>query len=179
MKSGADRTQGPSSHANGTSNGGAARSPTLEELLGGRLTVLPALLGTTKEDILREIAGSLCSGRPIDAAHIHQVLKDREGIGTTAMFEGAAVPHGRHAGIEGVIACLARSPSGVDFAARDGKPTHVFLALLAPEEDPKQHLKVLARVSRLFSRPGLIRKVVDAPGAAEMVRIVFEGDTAP
>ena len=66
---------------------------------------------------------------------------------------------------------------GVDFDSLDGRPTHLFFLLVAPEDSASLHLKALARVSRLFEGPGLSRASARAPDAAEIYRLIKEEDS--
>src|SRR6185503_21035524 len=98
-----------------------------------------------------EMAGCLADCyRQLDRQKVLDVLLERERISTTAIGEGVAIPHGKLAGVDRVLGAFARSPEGVDFASLDGGPTHLFFALIAPENAAADHLKALARISRLL-----------------------------
>ena len=86
----------------------------------------------------------------IDADRLVEVLWERERLGSTAIGDGIAIPHGKLPGLKGVIGAFGRHPAGVDFDSLDGSPTHLFFLLVAPEDSVGQHLKALARVSRLL-----------------------------
>ena len=75
---------------------------------------------------------------------------ERERISTTAIGEGVAIPHGKLPGLERIYGVFARSSEGVDFNSLDGGPTHLFFVLIAPENAAADHLKALARISRLL-----------------------------
>jgi PTS system nitrogen regulatory IIA component len=123
---------------------------TITDILA-RERVLPELAGTTKAEILEELAKLLDGDVPgVGVATIVDVLRERERLNSTAIGDGIAIPHGRVPNIDNVVAGFARSSAGVDFDSVDRKPTHIFFVLLAPDDAAALHLKALARISRLL-----------------------------
>ena len=113
--------------------------------------VVPSLHGRTKDEVLYELAAALAAAQPgVDAARLADVLRERERLGSTAIGDGIAIPHGKWPGLQSVVAVFGRHAQGVDFDSLDGRPTHLFFLLVAPEDSVGQHLKALARVSRLL-----------------------------
>ena len=113
--------------------------------------IIPEMRSTSKPEALQELAGVL--GRlhaTIDQARLVEVLLEREELGSTAIGEGIAIPHGKLPGIANVIAAFGRSSRGIDFDSLDGSPTRLFFLLVAPEDSAGVHLKALARISRLL-----------------------------
>lgn len=116
-----------------------------------RERVLPELAGSTKAEVLEELAAMLDADLPgIGVTPIVDVLRERERLNSTAIGDGIAIPHGRVSKIENVVAGFARSSAGVEFDSVDRKPTHLFFVLLAPDDAAALHLKALARISRLL-----------------------------
>src|SRR3990172_4943755 len=104
--------------------------------------VLPGLAGRSKEDVIEELAGIVARSHPeIDRARLVQALEERERLNSTALGEGVAIPHGKLGGVKQVLAAFGRSPGGVDFSSLDGKPTHLFFLLVAPEDSAAAPLK--------------------------------------
>src|SRR5215470_13038278 len=125
--------------------------------------VVPAVRGRTKGDIINELAGVVAAGHPeIDRARLVQALEDRERLNSTALGEGIAIPHGKLPGLKRVVAAFGRSTGGIDFSSLDGKPTHLFFLLVAPEDSAGAHLKALARISRLLKDEAFRRRLMDA-----------------
>ncbi|HYD50567.1 MAG TPA: PTS sugar transporter subunit IIA [Terriglobales bacterium] len=127
-----------------------------------RELVIPELRGGTKEQVLRELAEHLAGVHAeIDGNKLVEVLWERERLGSTAIGDGIAIPHGKLPAVRSVLAAFGRHRAGVDFQSLDGKPTHLFFLLVAPEDSVGQHLKALARVSRLLKeasfRTALVR----------------------
>ena len=139
--------------------------------------VVPAVRGRTKGDIINELAGVVVAGHPeIDRARLVQALEDRERLNSTALGEGVAIPHGKLPGLRRVVAAFGRSPAGVDFQSLDGKPTHLFFLLVAPEDSAGAHLKALARISRLLKDDAFRRRLIEASTANELYAIIREED---
>ena len=64
----------------------------------------------------------------------------------------------------------------MDFRAIDGKPTHLFFALFAPENSAGAHLKALARISRIFKNPTFREAILGALGREEIYRLIEAED---
>ena len=139
--------------------------------------VFPDLASTDKAGVLGELCAGLARAWPsLPAAKLSETLLEREKLGSTGIGEGVAIPHGKLPGIPGLIAAFARSIKGVDFASIDGKPTHLFFVLFAPDNSAGLHLKALARISRLFKQPQFRQAILAADGAAGIFRLISEED---
>jgi len=109
------------------------------------------LQAKNKQALLQELAQTLANAHPnISADKFLKTLKAREKLGSTGLGEGVAIPHGKLAELKTLVGCLGISQEGVDFDAFDKKASHLFFALVSPENAPAAHLKALARISRLF-----------------------------
>ncbi|HXG20822.1 MAG TPA: PTS sugar transporter subunit IIA [Methylomirabilota bacterium] len=139
--------------------------------------IAPELQSATKTDVLRELAFHLAAHQPdINPEHLVTVLLDRERLGTTAIGEGIAIPHGKLPGLKGVMAAFGRSLKGVDCHSLDGAPTKLFFLLVAPEDSAGIHLKALARVSRLLKEKSFRDRLLTAKTRAELYRVICEED---
>src|SRR5437867_8679031 len=139
--------------------------------------VIPALAGTTKDDVLRELSRYMAAVHPeIDAGRLVDVLWERERLGSTAIGDGIAIPHGKLPAVHGVLAAFGRHRRGVDFQSLDGRPSTLFFLLVAPEESVGLHLKALARVSRLLKEVSFRERLLSAPNQQELYRIIREED---
>jgi PTS system nitrogen regulatory IIA component len=131
--------------------------------------ILPDLRSTDKVGVLREISEALARAYPqLSAPRLAETLLEREKLGSTGVGEGVAIPHGKLAGLPGLLAAFGRSRQGVDFAAIDGKPTYLFFVLFAPENSAGVHLKALARISRLFKSPQFRSGILEARDAVQI-----------
>ena len=139
--------------------------------------VILDLASSTKDDVLAEMARALAKAEPsLNEERLFQVLMEREGLQSTGIGEGVAIPHGKMSGLDQQVASFARSVGGVDFASIDGQPTQLFFLLVVPEHSRGQHLKALARISR-FCRDATFRsKLTAAESLDEAFRIIEEED---
>jgi nitrogen PTS system EIIA component len=139
--------------------------------------VVPELRGTTKPQVLRELARPLATKyHDLDLSAISGVLAERERLGSTAIGDGIAIPHGKMPGVKQILGTFGRHSQGVDFESLDGKPTHLFFVLVAPEDSTSLHLKALARVSRLFKDGSFRERLMTAKDADEIFRFIVEED---
>ena len=138
--------------------------------------VLASLSGQTGQAVLSELCRPLATSQKVDGQRLLETLLDREKLGSTGIGEGVAIPHGKVSALPGLMASFGRSQAGVDFRAIDGKPTHLFFALVAPENSAGAHLKALARISRIFKNPAFREAILAAPDAAEIYRLIEAED---
>ncbi|HSP99852.1 MAG TPA: PTS sugar transporter subunit IIA [Candidatus Dormibacteraeota bacterium] len=147
------------------------------DILTSEALVAPDLAGADKTAVLRELAEHLArSHAGIDPDRLVEVLWERERLGSTAIGDGIAIPHGKLPGLSGVIGAFGRHPAGVDFESLDGSPTHLFFLLVAPEDSVGQHLKALARVSRLLKDRAFRERLLAAPDRGALFRLIREED---
>ncbi len=140
--------------------------------------VLADLVATAKGAVVDEIAAHIAlKTPPLQAADVARVLKDREALASTAVGDGVAIPHGKMEAAGELRGCVARSLAGVDFASHDGKPTHLFVVLIAPESSTGVHLKALARISRLFKDADFRARLLAQPDAKAMYAALIDEDS--
>ena len=131
-----------------------------------------------KREVLAEMAGSLAKVEPqIEADRLLEVLLEREALQSTGIGEGVAIPHGKMAGFDRLVASFARSPEGVDFDSIDGQPTHHLFLLVVPEHSGGQYLKALARISRFFRDPTFRQQLTDAETVRDVLQAIAEEDS--
>lgn len=135
------------------------------------------LVSTEKSALLAELAGALTRHeKGLDREGLIRALQEREGLQSTGIGEGVAIPHGKIAGLDHLMATFARSQKGVDFDSIDGRPTQLFFLLVVPEQSGGQHLKALARISRFFRDPSFRARLLRATDLEEIFRAIEEED---
>lgn len=144
----------------------------LSELLTEQ-RVTTTLRASTKDAALEALASLLVAGQPgLDQAAVLRVLRDREGLASTGVGDEVAIPHGRVAGASGLFAAIALSPSGVEFDSIDHRPVKIFVAILAPDNRPKDQLSALARVSKLLRDPRVRGRLMQCETPAALLQSV-------
>ena len=139
--------------------------------------VIPELHGSSKSDVLAEMAKHLAVAQGgIDPEILRRVLEERELLASTAIGDGIAIPHGKLDSVNQLVGTLGRSVSGLEFDSIDGKPTHLVFMLVAPASSTGIHLKALARLSRLFRDALFRQRLIEAPDAPAMYRVITEED---
>ncbi len=142
--------------------------------------VVSDLKARDKQEVLRELSAALSRAHPtLKAERLVEVLREREKLGSTGIGEGVAIPHGKLPGLGQLVAAFGVSRQGVDFEAIDGKPTHLFFALVAPENSAGVHLKALARISRLFKNPRFRASILEASTVEAIHALIVQEDARP
>ena len=99
---------------------------------------------------LHALADMLGRGTSIDAAEVERVLAEREALQSTGIGEGVAIPHGALSDVSSQCAALLLVPEGLDFSSIDERAVHILFAVVGPKRATGEHLRTLARVSRLL-----------------------------
>jgi fructose-specific phosphotransferase system IIA component len=148
----------------------------IQDLLDRDLILLD-LRSADKAGVIRELTGHLeRSGRVHDADALAQAVLDREAQGSTGIGEGIAIPHAKSRAISDIVVVFGRSKDGVDFQSLDGKPAHLFFLLVTPEDRPGDHLKVLARISRIMRNAALREQLLRCSLPEELQRLILDED---
>ena len=121
--------------------------------------VLPALKASGKKQLLQDLSHHAARLTQIPERRIFETLMERERLGSTGMGQGIAIPHGRLAGLVHILGLFARLETPVVYEAVDEQPVDLVFLLLAPESAGADHLKALARVSRLLRNQNTCEKL--------------------
>jgi PTS system nitrogen regulatory IIA component len=139
--------------------------------------VTTQLVASTKDDALLALAQLFSGDDPnLQAAAVHEVLRERERLASTGVGSGVAIPHGRISSIEQLRAAVAISPGGIPFDAIDGAPVRIIVGVLAPQHHTGDHLRVLARVSRLLRSVQVRENLLDARDAHAAFDVIARAD---
>jgi len=119
-------------------------------------TVAVKVKAKKKDEILSVIAGlasSITTMTDVSAQSILKALSEREELASTSLGAGVAVPHCRISGLKSFVVGIVTSSSGIDFDAADKEKVDIFPFVIGPDENPKEHLKVLSGMARLLRNP--------------------------
>jgi PTS system nitrogen regulatory IIA component len=142
--------------------------------------VVPQLRAASKKQVLQEVARRGASRTGEDERTVLELLIQRERLGSTAIGGGVAIPHARIATLDRVYGLFARLERPIDFDAIDNEPVDLVFMLLTPTNAGADHLKALARVSRLLRDQPTCRKLRGATSADAIYALLTyaEGDQA-
>ena len=124
--------------------------------------IIPALKVNGKKQAIQELAARAAELTGQSERAILEILLQREKLGSTAVGNGVAIPHGKLPKLGRLFGLFARLDRPIDFEALDSQPVDLIFLLLAPEAAGADHLKALARVARLLRDPEIARKLRDS-----------------
>lgn len=153
----------------------------LSELLIEDLVLLP-LEAADKWEAISTLARSAAQhgGWTADRLErVHGALLARERSMTTGMESGVAIPHAAVDGLPEVVAVLGLSQRGIPFEALDRQPARILVCLIIPRDKKLLHIKTLAEIARLLSRPAVRKRLLDATSPADVMAVIRAEETAP
>lgn len=103
---------------------------------------------------------------------IVDALVQREKLGSTALGQGIAIPHGRIKGLKQALGAFVRLKHPVSFDAPDGKQVGLIFIMLVPEQANESHLRLLSELAQMFSDRTLREALASAPDA-EQIHLLF------
>jgi PTS system nitrogen regulatory IIA component len=137
-------------------------------------SVIAQLRATTKKQALQELAKKASALTGINERTIYDVLIERERLGSTGIGMGIGIPHGRLPRLDKLYGIFARLDRAVPFEAIDDQPVDLIFLLLAPEAAGADHLKALARVSRLLRDRGICEKLRGTDSAEALYSLLAD-----
>ena len=137
--------------------------------LAGPEAIIPNLKVTSKKQALQELSSFAADLTGLEEREIFEVLLQRERLGTTGVGQGIAIPHGKLAKLNQIYGVFARLEQPIDFDSLDERPVDLIFMLLAPESAGADHLKALAKVSRLLRD----RKVCEKLRSTDSVDAIY------
>jgi PTS system fructose-specific IIA component/PTS system nitrogen regulatory IIA component len=145
-----------------------------------REAILTDLSVGSKEAAIRAMVESLGASGSIKAGEqesiIAAILK-REELGSTGIGKGVAVPHTKHPSVDKLVATIALSREGVEFASLDGEDVHILFLLVSPPDRPGDHLRALENISRHLRNDNFCNFLKQASSAQAVVELLEEADS--
>lgn len=132
--------------------------------------IFPAFEATSKKQALLDLSARASEATQIDQRVIYDTLLQRERLGSTGLGRGIAVPHVKLHGLSGIVCLFARLSKPIDFESQDGEPVDLIFLLLAPDHAGGDHLKALAKISRLVREPAALERLRTAPDLPSLKR---------
>ncbi len=140
-------------------------------------SVVESLHVTSKKQALQDLSRRAADLTGLHERTIFDVLMAREKLGTTGVGNGIAIPHGKIPNLDRLYGLFARLERPIDFNSIDEQPVDLIFLLLAPESAGADHLKALARVSRLL-RDTAVRQKLRGTDKAEALYALLTESTA-
>jgi nitrogen PTS system EIIA component len=146
----------------------------IADLLTGPEAVLASVKTSGKKALLTELASRAASVLGLEERRLLDRLVEREALGSTGIGGGVAIPHGRMASLTAPRGLFARLAQPVAFDSIDERPVDLVFLLVAPEGAGADHLKALARVSRLLRDRGLVEKLRATENAEALYALLVD-----
>ncbi len=127
---------------------------------------------TSKRKFFEHVAAQVEKRHGLKAPAVFNNLLERERLGSTALGRGVAVPHGRIKGISGAMGVFYRLNPPLDFDAPDEQPVNLCFVLLVPMDANERHLQILGELAQMLGDETLRRRLLDAPSAEDIYRII-------
>ena len=140
--------------------------------------VVASLKIKNKKQLLTELAARAAPMAGLPEREIFDVLLQRERLGSTGLGNGVAIPHGKLVGLKQIVGLFVHLAEPIDFESVDGEPVDIVVLLLAPEGAGADHLKALARISRLLRDDAAVKKLRASEDAAALYALLTEGEPA-
>ncbi len=134
--------------------------------------ILPDLRVSCKKQALQQLSAYAAPLADLDEADVFDALMQREKLGSTGVGGGIAIPHARINGLDKIIGVFARLSAPVEFDSVDDAPVDLICLLLTGEDAGANHLKALARVSRLLRDGEICTRLRGASNAETMFSLM-------
>lgn len=148
----------------------------LKEILKpGLVTYKPDL--NSKKQVLQYISSLVAEQTPwTNNKAILQCFLKREKISSTAIGHGVAIPHCRIDDLKSPIGCLVTLKNNIDFDSIDSEPVKIVFALMVPEENHEQHLKLLAEIANLLNNKEVRENIVNITEDSQLLEYITNID---
>jgi fructose-specific phosphotransferase system IIA component len=131
------------------------------------------LEGENKEEVIEELVSLLVDTSDVeDPDAIYEAVMNREREGSTGLERGVAIPHAKSDAVKSLSIVIGISRAGVDFAALDGKPSHLFFLMVAPTSESGPHVQAIAKIVKMIKLDKFRKKLLDAKKPDDVVEAI-------
>ena len=138
--------------------------------------VVFGLRARDKLQVIENLARDLAARTRWSEADVRDALLAREGVGSTGVGHGVALPHAWIAGIAESRGVFARLAEAIEFDAVDGKPVDLVCAVVGPDSSVAGTLSSLARVARVLRDGRTAQDLRHAPDARSFHAVLMAAD---
>jgi PTS system nitrogen regulatory IIA component len=137
---------------------------------------LPDLKAEYKKEVMEALVQPLVDGGAVKGKSlVLETLNKRETLGSTGIGKGVAVPHCRTMAVSDMCIVVGISKKGIDFAASDKKPVHLFFLIVAPPvEGNNLYLPILGKIVEMV-RDSKLRQAMIGAGDFVLFNKIFQG----
>lgn len=133
------------------------------------------LKGQTKSEIIDEMIDILYNnGKLNDREEYKKEILKREAQSSTGMEEGIAIPHGKTDAVKIPTVAIGISKKGVDYESLDGKPSHLFFMIAAPENSNDSHIELLSKITTLLLEDDIREALLNVKSKEEVLDILIK-----
>lgn len=141
--------------------------------------VFLGLEAKSRDEVLRDLSEKIRgAGAVTDAEALYAELQRREGLGSTGIGRGVAIPHCKLKGLDQVVLAVATAEQAIDYDSADGQPVRLFFVVASPNGGATEHLKTLADISRWIKDAAQVKRLL-AAREPEAVLALFERRDEP
>jgi PTS system nitrogen regulatory IIA component len=144
-----------------------------------RDALVPALTATTKDGAIRELVTALQQAGYFQPKEVEPVVAEvlrREGLGSTGIGRGEAIPHSRYEGLPRLIGTLGLSKAGIPFDSIDSQDVRMVFLLVSRPDQPGPHLHALETIVRVTESDDFINKLLACTTREQMWKLIEETD---
>jgi PTS system nitrogen regulatory IIA component len=147
----------------------------LSELLTPDRIRVP-LEATEKTGVLREMTRLLADRSGGDYENILSAVLEREGVLSTGIGYGIAIPHAKSATVRELNLVCGNQPQGISFDALDGEPVRLFFLLVGPDSSAGLHVKALSRIARIIRRESVREELLKAANSDAFHQVILDAE---
>jgi len=136
--------------------------------------IIVGLDAGSKKRVFEQVGLLFENNHQIARSQVFDSLFAREKLGSTGLGRGVAIPHGRIKGLKEAVGALVRMKQPIPFDAPDGQPVELVFVLLVPDRATDTHLQILSELAQMFSDKSFRDRLLAAPGAEELLRLITD-----
>ncbi|MBL4888651.1 MAG: PTS sugar transporter subunit IIA [Candidatus Lindowbacteria bacterium] len=121
-----------------------------------------------KKAAIRATVDSIAKSKGLNADDVFEGVMEREQVMSTGMGHGVAVPHCKMTGLDDFYVSISRSSKPIDYQSLDSTPVRILVLLLSPEDKTKEHVKMIAEITKRLKFSNVREAIIEAKTAKEM-----------
>lgn len=129
---------------------------------------------SSKKRVFEQVGLLFENNNSVARSEVFDSLFAREKLGSTGLGQGIAIPHGRIKGLKEAAGAVVRTLQPIAFDAPDGQNVSIIFVLLVPDRATDMHLQILSELAQMFSEKPFRERLIAAPSAAELHRLITQ-----